>query len=61
MKNKTVAVYEDPITKQKFEGEARLVKFLSDHGWWEDVQYQRWQVEFLNEPGNIYERVVENP
>ena len=58
-----LTIYEDPVTRQKPEGFARLEKFLSDIG----DGYERWKVRFVV-PGDrvpmefeeaAYERIVQ--
>ena len=41
-----VTIYQDPITKQKEEGKATLVKFLSKD---DDFGTEDWEVGFDNE------------
>lgn len=53
-KDDTVTIYQDPITCKDREGEAILLKKLSEsHG------MERWKVHFLgDEMGRNYERVI---
>lgn len=52
-----VNIYEDPITCEKLEGRAKLMRPAS----YLQVTYTpRWFVEFPNEPGQSYERAI-NP
>ena len=54
---KLVMVYEDPKTRLKPEGRARLLRHLSrSDGGMDDCE--RWQVKFENDLG-IYERWVD--
>ena len=55
-KGDIVTIYKDPITKQKPEGKARLVKFVSR---FEDEEH--WMVSFLDEEGSeTYYRIINN-
>lgn len=48
-------IYEDPISRQKPEGLAKLVKLIH----YDDVDgFNRWIVIFIEEPKNQYERVI---
>lgn len=42
-KGDIVTIYQDPLTKQEVEGQARLVKFINDGG-----EFECWKVKFLN-------------
>lgn len=60
-KDDVIMVYEDPLTCQRPEGKARLVRPLipprqADAARPEALAY--WQVEFLDEPGATYPRWV---
>jgi len=58
-KGDKVTIYEDPITKERLEGEAILVKLIDeDCGRWEEGTMQRWKVRFLNEIMNEFERSI---
>lgn len=46
-KNDIVTVYEDPITKKKPEGKAKLLRCLQAKGWQDKLQY--WKVRFLSD------------
>lgn len=50
-----VTVYEDPITKKKPEGEARLIRKLSQHKM--PGNKELWQVRFLDD-GHLAQRTV---
>lgn len=43
-----VMIYQDPFTRQRPEGQARLLSLLSDDG-----ETQRWRVRFLGEDRNV--------
>jgi len=49
----TVMIYEDPITQQKPEGIATLIKKIDDLG----DGLERWNVRFVGEI-DVYERTV---
>jgi len=40
-----VKIYEDPVTKQKLEGEAKLNHFIAKIG----LNIERWQVIFIDD------------
>lgn len=48
-----VMIYEDPITKEKPEGEAILRQLRAVAG-----LMTRWRVEFLDELGHSYQRTI---
>jgi len=49
-----IKVFDDPFTKQKYEGTARLVKKIGpEHG----TTAERWQVKFIGEQ-ETYPRTV---
>lgn len=53
-KGDVVMVYEDPFTRQKREGVARLVKCLR-----RDDEYERWIVQFDGDgERQFFERVI---
>jgi hypothetical protein len=54
---KIVKVYEDPVTRQKFEGDARVVKVLATLEETEAGTYYQLAVGFEDE-GEIYTRTV---
>lgn len=59
-KGETVVVYEDPITRKKAEGVARLIRLIDpDSGEWDNRLFQRWYVEFENSPGETFDRQIE--
>ena len=46
-KGDTTEIYQDPITRLQYEGEATLLKCLDDDmGWYEGEVLQHWQVQF---------------
>jgi len=50
-----VTIYENPMTMEKIEGEARLVRLLSFLG----DNLERWAVHFPGDsPGSYVERVI---
>lgn len=53
-----VTIFEDPITQKKVEGLAKLKKLISaTHIVVNNKNHlERWNVEFLNEPGRTFER-----
>lgn len=54
-----VTIYNDPITRKKVEGEARLVRQLSNT--MSDDNLERWEVHFTGDsPGHYVERVIFN-
>ncbi len=53
-----VTIYQDPITRQRPEGKAKLIGRVSEIGVYEGHPVVRWQVEFADEPGVSYERTV---
>ena len=49
-KGDVVMVYSDPVTEQKPEGKAELLKFISDDGQLdEEWSLQTWKVKFLDD------------
>ena len=55
MKGKIVNIYQDPITQSNLEGEAKLIKeYRPDEG----DGLSMWIVEFLDEPGNVFIRII---
>jgi hypothetical protein len=51
----TITVYQDPITRQKPEGEAKLLReYRPDEG----DGLSMWVVEFVGEPGSRYVRTI---
>lgn len=48
-----VTVYEDPVTKEKPEGQATLRELYQRRG-----NYLVWRVEFDDAPGEFYERTI---
>ncbi len=53
-KGDIVTIYAQPLTHERPEGDARLIKRLKVDGGIKDYSY--WDVEFLNEPGIVYQR-----
>lgn len=50
-----VKIYQKPITKEDYEGEARLVKRIP----FNLPGFERWEVHFVNDmPGQTYERNI---
>lgn len=53
-----VTIYDDPLTQTKLEGKAVLRELVRpDYG----DGLSLWLVEFLDEPGELYERCVYAP
>ena len=52
----TVTVYEDPFTRQRPEGQAKLLSLLSDDG-----ETQRWRVRFEGEDRNVDRTLAVSP
>ncbi len=51
-----VTIYENPLTHDRPEGEAKLIKHLrEDKG---IANYNFWEVEFIKEPGVTFQRWV---
>ena len=51
-----VTIYEDPITRKKVEGKARLVRLLSALP---DDNLERWEVHFTGDSqGHYVERMI---
>jgi hypothetical protein len=48
-------IYYDPITREKFEGFAKLVAIICELG----DGLETWYVRFLNEPDNEYMRTID--
>jgi len=44
-KGATVTIFEDPLTQNREEGKARLVKFIRPEG----VEFEWWEVRFEGE------------
>lgn len=54
-----VMVYEDPLTQLKPEGQAALIQREDfHHGPARRGECERWTVEFLDEPGAQFSRLV---
>ena len=52
-----VEVFEDPVTRNKSEGMARLVQFLGHLSPLDGMEW--WAVEFLDEIGTQYQRSIQ--
>ncbi len=54
-KDELVAVYYDPYTQEDLEGYAELKRFVRS-----DVEncFEWWNVEFDDEPDELYERMI---
>lgn len=58
-KGDIVTIYEDPITCEKSEGSAKLVKYhRGDRHFSRDWHLEDWTVEFVDEPGSRFERAI---
>ena len=55
--NQRVMIYEDPITRDRPEDNATLVKFIRDMGIENDHSIERWEVRFDDAPDE-YERDI---
>ena len=55
-KGDVVKIYQDPLTKQQPEGEAKLIKRLG-YGENKLPKVERWEVKFLSD-GYITERTI---
>ena len=55
-RNDIVAIHQDPITRQDYEGIAKLVKPVRLDA--EDYELSIWLVEFIGEEGELYQRTV---
>lgn len=53
-KGELINVYSDPITRERLEGQAKLIKKIQDLA----DGYESWTLEFTDEPGNKYTRLV---
>lgn len=53
-----VTIYQDPITETKPEGKAKLVRRLSPAIVGSILGTERWNVEFVTERGQVYEREI---
>lgn len=51
--NRIVDIYIDPLTEQKWEGRAVLVKKLYTIDTYNGRQYERWRVRFLEDVAQI--------
>lgn len=49
-----VTIYDDPVTKTKEEGKARLLN--QTH--FDTDGLEQWEVEFIDEPGHEYSRTI---
>jgi hypothetical protein len=50
----TIMIYSDPFWIRYPEGLAKLIKLVSVH----DESYEYWQVEFLDQPDKLYQRLI---
>ena len=55
-KGDIVKIYEDPITKEKPEGQAKLINRISRSGN-KVARFETWEVKFLSD-GYITERTI---
>jgi hypothetical protein len=49
-----VKIYIDPFTRMKLEGDARLIRRVETSA----DGTERWMVEFTDEKGKQYERII---
>lgn len=56
--NDQVRIYQKPLSEEDYEGEAHVRYIVKDDGWWDGRKVLRCRVEFVKEPGHLYERVV---
>ena len=54
--NDIVAIHQDPITRQDYEGIARLIRPVRLDV--EDYALSIWLVEFIGEEGELYQRTI---
>ena len=54
-----VKIYQRPVTEEKLEGEAQLVKRVASMGNYDGRELGRWQVLFRGE--GVYERNILEP
>ena len=54
-KNDVVKIFQLPMSREDFEGEAKLVR---EHRPDVGDGLSMWEVEFLDEPGNTYLRTI---
>lgn len=50
-KGQSVTVYEDPVTMEKIEGEATLLKFEESSA---DPRFEFWKVRFFQDLNSVY-------
>ena len=48
-KNEIVMIYEDPLTEQKEEGKAKLIRYQNDLGFYKGNTVEVWKVQFLSD------------
>ena len=49
-KGDIVMIYQDPVTEQKLEGKAELLKFIGSNGQLDENSIlETWQVKFLDD------------
>jgi hypothetical protein len=54
----TVTIYEDPLTARKVEGQAKLIRRVSDRvEQYENVALEFWRVQFEGEDMVVYRAV----
>lgn len=55
-----VTIYHDPLTMQRIEGEAKLIRVVNnDSGIYEGKRIQQWLIHFMGDPcGKYYERKI---
>jgi hypothetical protein len=56
-----VTIYGDPLTEQKPEGKATLVRFEGAIGEYDNREIEMWVVRFLSEPDQTFERQLLTP
>lgn len=47
-------IYTDPINLKAPQGQAKLIKY----NWLADGGLELWDVEFLDQPGKVYPRLI---
>ncbi len=53
-----VKVYDDPMTRERLQGWALLVKFINGCGWCKGYPVERWSVIFEDDDGTEVERSI---
>ena len=56
-----VTVYQDPLTEEKPEGKAKLIKYDGTIGEHNQRWICMWDVEFLKDPGQTFSRQILAP